>query len=155
MNDSVYSQKMKILQVYLPRTLRKSVKISQARFRRQTFVSMSLLNLLSSIEFIEFICVDEFISAQFELNHLVTDDVKKSKKTTRSCGLDKIPANILKDCNEIISPYLTNIYNCSISTAIFPKWPGCHQFLKPVPRKIATITGQFPFYQQWPKYLKN
>ena len=43
-NDSVYSQKIKILQMYLIRTLLKLAKISQARFRRQTFVSMSLLN---------------------------------------------------------------------------------------------------------------
>ena len=39
---------------------------------------------------------------------------------SKSCGLDKIPANILKDCDEIIAPYLTYVYNCSISTAIFP-----------------------------------
>ena len=51
------------------------------------------------------------------------DDVKKVIRkldASKSCGLDKIPANILKDCNEIIAPYLTYIYNCSISTAIFP-----------------------------------
>ena len=35
-------------------------------------------------------------------------------------GLDKIPAGILKDSNEIIAPYLTYIYNCSISKAILP-----------------------------------
>ena len=72
------------------------------------------------------VCIDEFIepvSAQFELNHLVIDDVKKVIRkldASKSCGLDKIPANILKDCNEIIALYLTYIYNCSISTAIFP-----------------------------------
>ena len=51
------------------------------------------------------------------------DDVKKVIRkldASKSCGLDKIPANILKDCNEIIALYLTYIYNCSISTAIFP-----------------------------------
>ena len=51
------------------------------------------------------------------------DDFKKVIRkldASKSCGLDKIPANILKDCNEIIPPYLTYIYNCSISTAIFP-----------------------------------
>ena len=51
------------------------------------------------------------------------DDVKKVIRkldASKSCGLDKIPTNILKDCNEIIAPYLTHIYNCSISTANFP-----------------------------------
>ena len=82
-------------------------------------------NLSSQIPQTNF-CIDEFIepvSAQFELNHLVIDDVKKVIRKldgSMSCGLDKIPANILKDCNEIIAPYLTYIYNCSISTAIFP-----------------------------------
>ena len=46
--------------------------------------------------------------------------VSRKLDASKSCGLDKIPANILKDCNEIIAPYLTYIYNCSISTAIFP-----------------------------------
>ena len=59
------------------------------------------------------ICIDEFIepvSAQFELNHLVIDDVKKVIRkldALKLCGLDKIPANILKNCNETIAPYLT------------------------------------------------
>ena len=35
-------------------------------------------------------------------------------------GLDKIPASILRDSNEIIAPYLTYIFNCSIYMAIFP-----------------------------------
>ena len=62
------------------------------------------------------VCIDEFIepvSSQFELNRLVIDDVKKVIRkldTSKSCGLDKIPANILKDCNEIIAPYLMYIY---------------------------------------------
>ena len=62
------------------------------------------------------VCIDEFIepvSAQFELNHLVIDNVKKvirKLNASKSCGLDKIPANILKDVNEIIAPYLTYIY---------------------------------------------
>ena len=49
------------------------------------------------------------------------DDFKKVIRkldASKSCGLDKIPANISKDCNEIIPPYLTYIYICS--TAIFP-----------------------------------
>ena len=72
------------------------------------------------------VCIDEFIEpvpAQFELNHLVIDDVKKVIRkldASKPCGLDKIPDNILKDCNEIIAPYLTYVYNCSISTAILP-----------------------------------
>ena len=63
----------------------------------------------------------ETISAKFEIKHLVLDDIKKFIKkldASKSCELDKIPAGILKDCNEVIAPYLTYIYNCSISTAI-------------------------------------
>ena len=59
--------------------------------------------------------VDEFIetiSAKFEIKHLVLDDIKKVIKkldASKSCRLDKIPAGILKDCNEVIAPYLTYI----------------------------------------------
>ena len=61
------------------------------------------------------VCIDEFIeqvSAQFELNHLVMDDFKKvitKLDASKSFGLDKIPANILKDCNEIM-PTISNVY---------------------------------------------
>ena len=92
---------MKKLQMFLISALLKSAKVPQARFRIDEFI--------------------EPVSAQFELNHFVIDDFKKVIRkldASKSCGLDKIPANILKDCNEIIPPYLTYIYNCS--TAIFP-----------------------------------
>ena len=76
----------------------------------------------------------------------MANDVKKfigKLDASKSCGLDKIPDNLLKDCNEIIAPYLTALF-----LRLFPddrKMAKVHQFLKPVPRKIATITGQFPF----------
>ena len=92
----------------------------------------------------------------------MTDDVKnviRKLDTSKSCGLDKIPANILKDCNEIVAPYLTYIYITVQLLRQFSQMTGkrlgCHQFLKAVPRKIATTISQFLFYQQWPKYLKN
>ena len=98
--------------------------------------------------FIEFI---EPVSSQFELNYLSLDvkGVINRLETSKSCGLDKIPVGILKDSNEIVAPYLTRIYNCSISTGIFQmsgKWPGCHQFSSQGANKIEATTDQFPFY---------
>ena len=40
--------------------------------------------------------------------------------TTKSFGPDKIPIWLLKDCKEVITPYLTYIFNKSLTFGTFP-----------------------------------
>ena len=43
----------------------------------------------------------------------------KNLKVTKSTGLDKIPAKVLKIASSIIAPSLTFIFNLSLSSGIF------------------------------------
>ena len=43
----------------------------------------------------------------------------RNLKSNKSTGLDKIPAKILKLSSDIITPYLTHIFNLSLETGIY------------------------------------
>ena len=39
----------------------------------------------------------------------------------KACSLDGVSARLLKEADTIIAPFLTNLFNLSISTRIFPR----------------------------------
>ena len=54
------------------------------------------------------------VTEAFTLKHLLSLD------TTKAAGLDGYPAKILKSAAPIIAKYITQIYNLSIQSGIFP-----------------------------------
>lgn len=45
---------------------------------------------------------------------------KLLNKLSKGAGLDKIPNRIICECSDLISPYITLIFNLSLSTGVFP-----------------------------------
>ena len=59
----------------------------------------------------------EPVAAEFKFKHISPDEVTtviRKLNSSRACGLDKIPAKILKDSSDVTVYYLTNIFSCSL-----------------------------------------
>ena len=69
-------------------------------------------------------------------------DLLREIKTKKSSGPDKIPSKLLKIAMNVVAPSLTDIFNKSLCTSIYPKdW------------KMANVT---PIYKNGAKrYLNN
>ena len=60
---------------------------------------------------------------KFYLKNIEQDDLQKeiyNLNPNKSIPFNDIPINIMKGCNDIISPYLTNLFNDSIESNIYP-----------------------------------
>lgn len=63
------------------------------------------------------------VTDEFNFRDILTEEVTTALlklNGSKSCGPDKIPARILKDSNDVITPILTQIFNCSLHSGIFP-----------------------------------
>ena len=69
------------------------------------------------------IIFDEFNGIPFNEFQLVTNDYVKNiilKCSTKSCDLDPIPTSLLKQCIDFLIPYITDIFNISLSSGCVP-----------------------------------
>ena len=60
----------------------------------------------------------------FKFNEISLDDVFRllfDIKCSKASGPDKISARLIKDSAKVIAPSLTIIFNCSLSTGVFPE----------------------------------
>jgi len=63
----------------------------------------------------------------------------KDLDVSNATALDKIPNRLLKITTDVVATSLTDIFNQSLVTGIFPligKWLKCHQFL----RRVLSLT---------------
>ena len=75
--------------------------------------------------------------------------ILSSVKESKTAGLDKISAKLVKDTESIIAPSLTIIFNKSLTYGIFQmigKMLGYHQFSKLEIRQTVQITDRSQFY---------
>ena len=79
---------------------------------------------------------------------------RRSLKSGKAVGLDRIPARLLKDSADIVAKPVTFIINTS---CVFPKFPvignprGSFRFLKRDGLMRWTIIARFPFYLFYPR----
>ena len=60
----------------------------------------------------------------FKFNEISLDDVFRllfDIKCSKASGLDKISERLIKDSAKVIAPSLIIIFNCSLSTGVFPE----------------------------------
>ena len=61
--------------------------------------------------------------------------------TTKSCGPDKIPARLLKECSEQITPSLCSLFNHSLSIGQIPlEWKSAD--VTPIHKKDSKEAGK-------------
>lgn len=51
---------------------------------------------------------------------------------SKEAGLDKLSSRLIRECTDLISPYISTIFNCCLTTGIFPddwKWPKLRPYL--------------------------
>ena len=63
------------------------------------------------------------VSNDFEFSNVFEADIKKillSLDTSKSAGMDQLPAKFLRDDSEVLALPLRNIINLSIKLSIFP-----------------------------------
>ena len=85
--------------------------------------------LIDTLNFVEFIPVSQ-------------DELKKniSKSPSKSCELNPIPTWLLKECEEELLPYLTNIINASLKKAHVPtSKPNIQKFADQTAHKKSPI----------------
>ena len=60
--------------------------------------------------------------------------------SSKSSGLDGIPAIVLKSCAPGLAPALNKLFKLSYNLGIFPSWKLAHVF--PIPKKVTNLTLQ-------------
>jgi len=85
------------------------------------FFESKVCNLMANSKVMD---VPEIESQNNEWSPFTEEEIKKALgllKNKRSCGPDEIPMSFVKDCNEILAPHLTRIFNYMVSTTWFPE----------------------------------
>ena len=120
--------------------------------------------LSSSLDNTDRTLVEYITPLQSEFNFsLITDDLieraKKELKPSKSAGLDKIPARLLKDSSVVVVPYLRDIFNLSLGQGIFFLMIGnmlvSLLYLNRGVLKTAATIDQFQFYQLSLTFLRS
>ena len=62
------------------------------------------------------------VISMHHFEHVSEDLVSRilRKSPSKSCSLDAIPTNLLKDSSDIILPYITELFNISLVSGVFP-----------------------------------
>jgi hypothetical protein len=94
--------------LYLINILPTLDQLYQAKFR----------NLISFEMYMKFSAQKEFNFSDIHIQEVLNKISKLN--TSKSVGPDNIPAKLVKDSKDVVAPFLTLIFNASLSNGIFP-----------------------------------
>ena len=69
-------------------------------------------------------------------------DVTKlvKKMPSKTCSIDPMPTNLVKECLDVLAPFLVRIVNCSFDSGIFPH--HCKEaIIRPLIKKVGLDTN--------------